>query len=103
MSNPKECQQMLVKLLSNYDRVRDVTFIRELFASADPRCGRDIVNLEKEYRDEIGEETAHRISLFKETCRDDVIARQASFHLHERTVEALTKGMTWSSYFWYRF
>ena len=95
----------LLKNLNDLEkgRVSNATFVREIFASADPRCGRDIVNIEKEYRDEIGQETANRISTFDETYRDIAIAHQAVFHLHDRTVEALTKGLTWPSYFRYCF
>ena len=104
-----ECQRTFAALARSYERTDAVVFVRELFmfadehAQKDTRCVDALAALCRVYRDNIGEDAATRIASFDETYEDTRRARQAAFHLRDDTVDALTKRMTWSSYFKYRF
>ena len=101
-----ECQRTFMALARSYERASSVVFVRALFLFADEhastQCGEVIGRLSKAYRDNIGEATAKRVASFEDTCEDTRRTVQATLHLRDDTIRALTKHMTWSSYFRYR-
>lgn len=99
-----ECQRTFIALLRTYERASAVVFVRELSLFADEHAVKDtpcagyLADMRKIYRNNIGEDALSRIVAFEETRKDEIRARQATWHLRDDTVEALTKRMTWSSY-----
>ena len=105
-SNCTECQRTLIALSRNYERASAVVFVRELFLFTDEHARKDasqckdaLSALSEIYRENIGQDAATRIASFEDNCADSRRAEQAAFHLRDDTIDALTKGMTWSSYF----